>query len=52
MGGFIFGGNMILVVEFNVFIDLDVVKIMYNVGVLIVMVGLDVILKVFLILVS
>lgn len=45
MGGSISGGNMTSAAEFNVFTDPDAAKIMYNAGVPIVMVGLDVTLK-------
>ncbi len=45
MGGSISGGNMTSVAEFNVFTDPDAAAIMYNSGVPIVMVGLDVTLK-------
>ncbi len=45
MGGSISGGNMTSVAEFNVFTDPDAAKIMYNAGIPIVTVGLDVTLK-------
>ena len=45
MGGSLSGGNMTSVAEFNVFTDPDAARIMYNSGIPIVMVGLDVTLK-------
>jgi len=45
MGGSISGGNMTSVAEFNVFTDPDAASIMYNSGIPIVTVGLDVTLK-------
>lgn len=45
MGGSISGGNMTSVAEFNVFTDPDAARIMYESGVPIVMVGLDITLK-------
>ncbi|MBM6940351.1 ribonucleoside hydrolase RihC [Limosilactobacillus coleohominis] len=45
MGGSISGGNMTSAAEFNVFTDPDAARIMYESGVPIVMVGLDVTLK-------
>ena len=45
MGGSMSGGNMTSVAEFNVFTDPDAARIMYNSGIPIVMVGLDVTLK-------
>ncbi|MDO4903183.1 MAG: ribonucleoside hydrolase RihC [Limosilactobacillus sp.] len=45
MGGSISGGNMTSAAEFNVFTDPDAARIMYNAGIPIVMVGLDVTLK-------
>jgi non-specific riboncleoside hydrolase len=45
MGGSLSGGNMTSVAEFNVFTDPDAARIMYNAGIPIVTVGLDVTLK-------
>ena len=45
MGGSVSGGNMTSAAEFNVFTDPDAARIMYNSGIPIVMVGLDVTLK-------
>lgn len=45
MGGSVSGGNMTSAAEFNVFTDPDAARIMYNAGIPIVMVGLDVTLK-------
>lgn len=45
MGGSLVGGNMTSVAEFNVFTDPDAAQMMYQSGVPIVMVGLDVTLK-------
>lgn len=45
MGGSMSGGNMTSVAEFNVFTDPDAARIMYNAGIPIVTVGLDVTLK-------
>lgn len=45
MGGSLSGGNMTSSAEFNVFTDPDAAKIMYNAGIPIVTVGLDITLK-------
>ncbi len=45
MGGSLSGGNMTSCAEFNVFTDPDAARIMYNAGIPIVTVGLDVTLK-------
>lgn len=45
MGGSLSGGNMTSAAEFNVFTDPDAAKIMYNAGIPIVTVGLDITLK-------
>lgn len=45
MGGSLSGGNMTSVAEFNVFTDPDAARIMYESGIPIVMVGLDVTLN-------
>lgn len=48
MGGVYFnGGNIILVVEFNIFVDFYVVEIVFKSGVLIIMLLFDVIYKIF-----
>ena len=45
MGGAVHGGNMCLAGEFNMFVDPDAAKIVFNSGIPITMVGLDVTLK-------
>lgn len=45
MGGSLSGGNMTSSAEFNVFTDPDAARIMYNAGIPIVTVGLDITLK-------